>query len=75
MCLAVPAKVIAIEGTYATIDLDGIHKDVSIVLLNDLHVGDYVLIHVGFALERLDPAEAEKTLRLFDGLKALDQTP
>ncbi len=75
MCLALPAQVIHIDGDHATIDVDGIHKDVSIVLLDELMVGDYVLIHVGFALERLDPIEAEKTLQLFDALKTLDQTP
>jgi len=72
MCLAVPALVIEINGDNAIVDLDGIRKETSTVLLDEVAVGDYVLIHVGFALERIDPAEAAKTLQLFDELKAMD---
>ena len=72
MCLAVPARVVEINGDSAIVDLDGIRKETSTVLLDEVAVGDYVLIHVGFALERIDPAEAAKTLQLFDELKAMD---
>ena len=72
MCLAVPARVVELNGDNAIVDLDGIRKETSTVLLDEVAVGDYVLIHVGFALERIDPIEAAKTLKLFDELKALD---
>jgi len=72
MCLAVPARVVELNGDSAIVDLDGIRKETSTVLLDEIAVGDYVLIHVGFALERIDPVEAAKTLKLFDELKAMD---
>ncbi|MDQ6974944.1 MAG: HypC/HybG/HupF family hydrogenase formation chaperone [Mariprofundaceae bacterium] len=68
-----PAKVIALHGDTAIVDLAGIQKEASTVLLDEVAVGDYVLLHVGFALERIDPVEAAKTLKLFDELKALDK--
>jgi len=72
MCLAVPARVVELSGDAAIVDLDGIRKETSTVLLDEVAVGDYVLIHVGYALERIDPVEAAKTLKLFDELKAMD---
>ncbi|PJA32148.1 MAG: HypC/HybG/HupF family hydrogenase formation chaperone [Zetaproteobacteria bacterium CG_4_9_14_3_um_filter_53_7] len=56
----------------AMVDLDGIRKEVSTQLLDEVAVGDYVLVHVGFALERIDPVEAAKTLELFAELRAMD---
>ena len=72
MCLAVPARVESLDAATSTaiVDLDGIRKEVSTQLLDDVAVGDYVLVHVGFALERIDPEEAAKTLSLFDELRA-----
>ena len=65
MCLAIPAKVVEIaEGDQAIVDLGGVRKDVSLALVEDVKVGDYVIVHVGYALTRLDPEEAEKTLAL-----------
>lgn len=69
MCLALPVKVIALgsgarEG-WATVDLSGVQKDISLALVDDVAVGDYVILHVGYALTRLDPLEAERTLALF----------
>lgn len=77
MCLAVPAKVVAINAALAMakVDLDGIQKEVSLALVDDVVVGDYVLVHVGYALERIDAIEAEKTLELFAELRALDVNP
>ncbi len=72
MCLAVPAKVIELNGDNAIVDLDGTRKETSTLLLDEVAVGDYVLIHVGYALERIDPVEAAKTLKLFDQLRAQD---
>ena len=70
MCLALPARVVQLrEGDLAVIDLGGVHKEVSLALVEDVAVGDYVIIHVGYALQKLDPGEAEKTLQLFAGME------
>jgi hydrogenase expression/formation protein HypC len=66
MCLAIPACVIEIgENDMAVVDLGGVRKEVSLALVDGVAVGDYVIVHVGFALQRLDADEAEKTLALF----------
>ncbi len=67
MCLAIPAKVTAIseDGEMATISLDGVKKEVSLALVEGVQEGDYVLVHVGYALNRLSPEEAERTLKIF----------
>jgi hydrogenase expression/formation protein HypC len=66
MCLAIPVRVVATpnENT-ALVDLDGVQKEISLELLDGVEVGDYVILHVGYALTRLDPDEAERTLALF----------
>ncbi len=67
MCLALPARVIAIDETtdMATVALGEVRKDVSLALVSDVQVGDFVLIHVGYALNTISQDEAEQTLRLF----------
>lgn len=66
MCLAVPAKVVALlDASRAMIDIGGVQKEISIELVEDVAVGDYVIVHVGYALSRLDEEEAAKTLALF----------
>jgi hydrogenase expression/formation protein HypC len=65
MCLAIPAEVISIDGDNAQVSLGGVKKDVSLALVEDVAVGDYVLIHVGYALNKISPEEAQKTLELF----------
>jgi hydrogenase expression/formation protein HypC len=69
MCLALPVKVIEVgcgpSGDNAMVDLGGVKKEVSLALLDDVQVGDYVILHVGYALSKLDPEEAERTLALF----------
>lgn len=65
MCLAIPAEVIALkDGDIATVSLGGVRKDISLALVEDVTIGDYVLVHVGYALSRLSPEEAEQTLKL-----------
>lgn len=72
MCLAIPARVIEIlEGDQATVDLDGVRKRISLALVEDVAPGDYVIVHVGYALNRLDPDEAQRTLELFAQAGAL----
>ena len=66
MCLALPVCVIERVGeSDAIVDLGGIRKQISLALVDDVAVGDYVILHVGYALSRLDPVEAENTLALF----------
>jgi hydrogenase expression/formation protein HypC len=66
MCLALPVRVVELkEGDNAIVDLGGIRKEISLALVDGVAVGDYVILHVGYALTRLDPAEAERTLALF----------
>ncbi len=66
MCLAIPVKVIELCGDdLAVVDLDGIRKQISLALVDDVQVGDYVILHVGYALSKLDPDEAQRTLELF----------
>lgn len=67
MCLAVPARIIDIDSAtdMATVALGEVKKEISLALVDAVEVGDYVLIHVGYALNKLDPEEAEKTLQLF----------
>ena len=75
MCLAIPAQIIERMGDdRARVDMGGVRKEISLALLNDAQVGEWVIVHVGYALSRLDPAEAEKTLRLFNELSALNLT-
>lgn len=63
MCLAIPAKVIEVCGEdQARIDFGGVQKEISTMLLDDVVVGEYLLVHVGFAIGRITPEEAEKTL-------------
>lgn len=74
MCLAVPAEVIEIlDGDQARVSLGGVVKEVSLALLDGIVVGDYVIVHVGFALSRLDAEEARRTLNLFAELET--ETP
>lgn len=66
MCLAIPAKVVSIlDDNMASVDIGGVRKEISVSLVEDIEVGDYVIIHTGFALSKLDPEEAEATLELF----------
>jgi len=64
MCLAVPYKIISINGTKAIADVMGVKKEIDIRVLDDVKVNDYVLVHAGFAIQRLDQKEADITLNL-----------
>ena len=66
MCLAIPVQVVELRGEdSALVDLDGIRKEISLALVDGVQVGDYVILHVGYALSKLDPQEAASTLALF----------
>ncbi len=73
MCLAIPAQVVELrEGDNAVVDLAGVRKEISLALVDDVAVGDFVIVHVGFALNKIDPEEAAQTLALFAELGQLD---
>ncbi len=66
MCLAIPVRVVEMPSAEtAIVDLGGVRKEISLALVEDVAVGDYVIVHVGFALNKLNAEEAEKTLALF----------
>lgn len=66
MCLALPARIEQLnEDGSAVANLGGVRKTISLALVDDVAVGDYVILHVGYALQKLDPDEADATLALF----------
>jgi len=66
MCLAIPVCIQSLEANdLAIVDIGGVRKTISVALIDDLEVGDYVILHVGYALNKLDKEEAQKTLALF----------
>lgn len=65
MCLAVPARIESIDGDDAVVSMGGVEKAISLALVEGVSVGDYVIVHVGYAINTIDPEEAEKTLALF----------
>jgi hydrogenase expression/formation protein HypC len=65
MCLGVPSQVVEIREETAVVDVGGTRREVSLALVEDVCVGDWVILHAGFAIEKLSPEEAEKTLALF----------
>lgn len=72
MCLAIPARVAdLLPHEMAIVDLAGVRKEISLAMVEDVSVGDYVIVHVGFALSKLSPEEAEKTLAIFAEMKEL----
>lgn len=67
MCVAVPSKIVAIDDQMATIDVQGAQRQISLMLLPEpAELGDYVLVHAGFAIQKLDQAAGEETLKLFE---------
>ena len=73
MCLAVPVKIIKIEGKEADVDIGGISQHISLWLTPEAKVGDYVLLHTGYAISVIDQAEAAETLKLFEDIAKADK--
>jgi len=74
MCLALPARVVHLrDDGSGTVDLGGVQKEVSLVLVPEARIGDYVIVHVGHAIGLVDPEEAARTLALFAELAAQDE--
>ncbi|MEO0019868.1 MAG: HypC/HybG/HupF family hydrogenase formation chaperone [candidate division WOR-3 bacterium] len=65
MCLAIPVKVVAIDGEMAIGEVGGVQREISLVMTPDVKIGDYVIVHAGFAIQILDRTAAEENLRIF----------
>jgi len=63
MCLAIPSKITRIDNNMATIDVDGVQREASLLLLEDAQVGEYVIVHAGFAIQKIDETAALETLQ------------
>ena len=63
MCLAIPSKITKIDNNMATIDVDGVQREASLLLLENAQVGEYVIVHAGFAIQKIDEAAALETLQ------------
>jgi hydrogenase expression/formation protein HypC len=68
MCLAIPAQIIKVNGDTASVDFGGIKRNVNITLIDSPKIGDYVLIHVGYAIHRISQEEAQETLKIWEGM-------
>ena len=73
MCLAIPAKIIRIENHMGTVDMEGARREVSLLLLQDAKIGDFVIVHAGFAIHRIDAIQAEESLRILRELASLPE--
>ena len=72
MCLAIPSKIVEINDLMAVVDVDGVKKEASLVLLEDPMVGEYVIVHAGFAIHRIDEDEAIESLKLLRKAASLE---
>ncbi len=68
MCLAVPGKILEIEGPKAKVDFNGVTRQITIALIADAQVGDYVVVHAGYAIEKMSEEDAQESLKLWDEL-------
>ncbi|GBE18995.1 MAG TPA: HypC/HybG/HupF family hydrogenase formation chaperone [Euryarchaeota archaeon] len=66
MCLAIPGEIVEMEGEHATVDFGGTQSKVNIAFIPDLKAGDYVIVHVGYAIQKMTRDEAEESLRLIN---------
>ena len=73
MCLSIPAKVESIEGEMAIVSVGGTKYDASLQMIDDVHIGDYVLLHTGFAIQKISEEEAQDTLKVFEEFEDLNQ--
>ena len=63
MCLAIPSKIVKIENNVATIDVDGVQREASLLLIDNPKIGDYVVVHAGFAINKINEEDALKLIR------------
>jgi hydrogenase expression/formation protein HypC len=64
MCLAIPSKIVKIENNVATIDVDGVQREASLLLIDNPKIGDYVVVHAGFAINKINEEDALESLKL-----------
>jgi hydrogenase expression/formation protein HypC len=74
MCLAIPARIKSIQDEMATIDMEGTQRDVSLLLLEDAKIGDFVIVHAGFAIHRIDEHDAMESLKVLRQMASLVDT-
>jgi len=74
MCLAIPAKIKSIQDEMATIDMEGTQRDVSLLLLEDAKIGDFVIVHAGFAIHKIDEHDAMESLKVLRQMASLVDT-
>ena len=79
MCLAVPSKIVEIKEALATVDVDGVRREASLLLLEDVKIGDYVILHAGFAISKVDEEVAKQALvdmrNMLDAVDAMSNKP
>ncbi|MEE4365237.1 MAG: HypC/HybG/HupF family hydrogenase formation chaperone [Desulfotignum sp.] len=73
MCLAVPSKIIDIQDSLARVEVDGVVREASLLILDDVKIGDYVIVHAGFAISKLDEQAALQTLEDMRSMLAADR--
>jgi hydrogenase expression/formation protein HypC len=74
MCLAIPSRIVKIKNEIATIDVDGVRREASLLLLEEPRVGDWVIVHAGFAIHKIDETVAQETLQLLrDAASLMEQ--
>lgn len=73
MCLSIPAKIDSIDGEMAMVSVGNVTYKASLQLLDDVAVGDYILLHTGFAIQKISPEEAAETLKVFEEFGELNQ--
>jgi hydrogenase expression/formation protein HypC len=66
MCFAVPGRVTEVDGNYATVDFGGAKRRVNIVLIEDVKIGEYVLVHVGYAIQKVSREDAQESIKLWN---------
>ena len=71
MCIAIPAEIVSVEGHNGIVDMAGVQRRVSLMLTPEAKVGDYVLVHTGYAINVIDKEAAEETLKLLEEMSAL----
>ena len=72
MCLSIPAKIVKLEGRVATVDVMGNQREADLTLVDDATIGDYVLLHAGFAIEKMTAEDAAESLRIWEELGNVD---
>ena len=73
MCLSIPAKVEKIDGDMAVVSVGGTQYDASLQMIEDVNIGDYILLHTGFAIQKINEAEALENLKVFEEFEDLNK--